>query len=1387
MKNKTRGLLFYIVLTFLFCISLFGIRINVSANTAFMNRPATGAASHGMQNIGRTRDGKKSLNYHYLNYNGTTYDAFCLSAGYSARNGSVYYPADWDNAEHHQILRYVATYMAHDAFGTENDENSEYEDTKLSGGNYNYLTMQAICWAIRGYSPYSKNAYVNGFESGDSYIHLKQTDKYTDPEITFSENTDRFVSQLIMQMLGEKEYSTMTEEQIRNHQDLCKTCGGYGYLYKIKTKSRRRYYTDGYFDGVSYTPGYWSSWSSWTTEDTQIVTEKEKEKINPPSDSYGYDRYGNYYQEQFKLEGMNNKIECTNIECDLFNYWEENYVTKYDGNQGYWEAWQCYSELKFFVHTMCQIPSYAARTDAEALAKVIEVKWTGHSYEAQLTDTNFTNGFYLFEDRDGFHFNITKGRVIITYNGKSDPNAECDIDDYKTGVAKGNVKFEAENAFMKNQMADVQFWKNQTGSAFQNFMTIYRSGTPTKAIIYVKVVPPYVESEDPAARCEVRTEIEVVDLNDHVVDYILPGEKYKLRYTFIYEGGSKGLGLKRSDNIPYTESRYRRVDVLGEPTQGWQMPNQTYLGWKYDVFMERTTDLNLWGTYDVYTSPYTNKDETFTWSSEKHSVLNNNWNVKGFLDAGDVRNTIDSFLDTSNNSQWGGFTVKSYTDKNGNKGWETEEHPVKEEANSTTTKELDQAYQMTVVQTSDDKKNPEMIVTWAYETPYQVFRTPKVDSQAYIYVGKSENQWKSYPTDKHKEEMNGKNLAETNVRNIVRTGPYKFVKLYYDMEEVHTNNAIYPAEYQQWKDWKLITDVDVTQFHVSTGDGKTSPVDILSQKYLNHQFYYAIKLVNDKANIDDSYTKWADNKAKIDKHTNQADHKITNITGIDDIVETDVTTKLMVNSSQILLQDHIRTGTTLLQKALPVVVNVNEAKTNNFRIAVNVDNANYNSTRNGYRTYYETEFDNSPSNNNTKTDIDKVVKAINPTKLDERPESENGIYNINDSNLSQITKFKIKLDGSKIDVVDTSVFDYKDKAFAYNKNNLSNAVYAKTNGTGTVIKQTDEAFEQGPYYKYSKTNFRTLKNNAWNKANANDSDYTPEDTQVSEYYRFTKVLFRSNYTSKYVEDDTIDEEFTDGQTGWVDFAADQDREMKDKKAAVSAGQGFELKICLTYFNNNLELYRSKQVEKYAAIKNSSNIMSSNNPRIGKQYMNQFYQTIYNGSEETGLLELVDLEGNPVETYGSNVYEDLYAIMSDNQNTAYSYSGIYDTMQIFDVEKKVTADEENNTIRIDYWYTMKKSEENGVGSDFQTMRFYTNQLEQDSMSNLSKKHKIKIYSAVFPANEIDDDVTLYSDAQSVRNDDKWNFDNVQRYLGDYLDFEYKIIKTGADDSIVHIVQ
>lgn len=700
MKNKTRGLLFYIVLAFLFCISLFGIRINVSANTAFMNRPATGAASHGMQNIGRTRDGKKSLNYHYLNYNGTTYDAFCLSAGYSARNGSVYYPADWDNAEHHQILRYVATYMAHDAFGTENDENSEYEDTKLSGGNYNYLTMQAICWAIRGYSPYSKNAYVNGFESGDSYIHLKQTDKYTDPEITFSENTDRFVSQLIMQMLGEKEYSTMTEEQIRNHQDLCKTCGGYGYLYKITTKSRRRYYQDGYGYGDTYIPGQWMSWSSWTTEDTQIVTEREKEKINPPSDSYGYDRYGNYYQEEFKLEGMNNKIECTNIECDLFNYWEENYVTKYDGNQGYWEAWQCYSELKFFVHTMCQIPSYAARTDAEALAKVIEVKWTGHSYEAQLTDTNFTNGFYLFEDRDGFHFNITKGRVIITYNGKSDPNAECDIDDYKTGVAKGNVKFEAENAFMKNQMADVQFWKNQTGSAFQNFMTIYRSGTPTKAIIYVKVVPPYVESEDPAARCEVRTEIEVVDLNDHVVEYILPGEKYKLRYTFIYEGGSKGLGLKRSDNIPYTESRYRRVDVLGEPTQGWQMPNQTYYGWKYDVFMERTTDLNLWGTYDVYTSPYRDKDHTFTWNSEEDSVLNNNWNVKGFLDAGDVRNTIDSFLDTSNNSQWGGFTVKSYTDKNGNKGWETEEHPVKEEANSTTTKELDQAYQMTVVQTS---------------------------------------------------------------------------------------------------------------------------------------------------------------------------------------------------------------------------------------------------------------------------------------------------------------------------------------------------------------------------------------------------------------------------------------------------------------------------------------------------------------------------------------------------------------------------------------------------------------------------------------------------------------------------------------------------------------
>lgn len=119
------------------------------------------------------------------------------------------------------------------------------------------------------------------------------------------------------------------------------------------------------------------------------------------------------------------------------------------------------------------------------------------------------------------------------------------------------------------------------------------------------------------------------------------------------------------------------------------------------------------------------------------------------------------------------------------------------------------------------------------------------------------------------------------------------------------------------------------------------------------------------------------------------------------------------------------------------------------------------------------------------------------------------------------------------------------------------------------------------------------------------------------------------------------------------------------------------------------------------------------------------------------------------------------------------------MKIWNMDKQVNCDYANNKISIVYTYTMKLSHENGVSSNYQTMRFYTNQLSPDSKKSDSEsaKHYINLWTAVFPALEIDDDLANNS----------WNFDNQSRYLGDVTKLQYLITSTGADDSIVHIVQ
>lgn len=144
--------------------------------------------------------------------------------------------------------------------------------------------------------------------------------------------------------------------------------------------------------------------------------------------------------------------------------------------------------------------------------------------------------------------------------------------------------------------------------------------------------------------------------------------------------------------------------------------------------------------------------------------------------------------------------------------------------------------------------------------------------------------------------------------------------------------------------------------------------------------------------------------------------------------------------------------------------------------------------------------------------------------------------------------------------------------------------------------------------------------------------------------------------------------------------------------------------------------------------------------------------------------------------GANVFNDLYVFMSDNPDTVYSYSGIYDTPVVFERNIKYSDDFAVTTVT----YTMCVSHQNGIASNLQNMKFYTNQLAPDKKSHgivegtydvsANGEHSITIWTPVIAATPFD-----YPNAAQ------------DRYLGDAIELGYTIKTTGADDSIVHIVQ
>lgn len=326
------------------------------------------------------------------------------------------------------------------------------------------------------------------------------------------------------------------------------------------------------------------------------------------------------------------------------------------------------------------------------------------------------------------------------------------------------------------------------------------------------------------------------------------------------------------------------------------------------------------------------------------------------------------------------------------------------------------------------------------------------------------------------------------------------------------------------------------------------------------------------------------------------------------------------------------------------------------------------------------------------------------------------------------------------------------------------------------------------FFKYSKTNYfynGNIQSAVGEFKNANKS-------QTESYY-ISQVLFKSNYTSKYkkeleaqgadyIEDFDVYGNLTDA---WIDMVN------QNKFAIVSAGQGFELRVTVKYENSLLTQYLSR----YFGQDDGQNDILGTSNRVQKGY----HDVSANSRQYANISALTGKDGRNAPYYrnterayissysildrlavnlviGSNVFNDLYVFMSDNPNTVYSYSGIYDTPVIFERNVKYSEDFSVTTIT----YTMCVSHENGIASNLQKMKFYTNQLAPD------KKSPGIVEGAYDAAGKGEHSITIWTPIVAATPFDYPNAVQ-ERYIGDAIELGFTIKTTGADDSIVHIVQ
>lgn len=874
------------------------------------------------------------------------------------------------------------------------------------------------------------------------------------------------------------------------------------------------------------------------------------------------------------------------------------------------------------------------------------------------------------------------------------------------------------------------------------------------------------------------------------------GEKYHLKYIYSYEGASKGFKIEFTlENKPYYQYNY--LSRMQSPQNaipiyklrtglGGDRFSMSAISVPHAKLVIEETPITIRGFYKTPETAYT-LNGVYSWDSGI------TWNDKVYLDA----LTEDQFDDNYNN-----MAADDYPGANGG-----------EKITTNVTSPL-------LTDFTVSKVDNEIQVVWEFDTEPEVFSSALVFGTSYINVAKNENYTKTYYDEAYVYSKDAANpTAYTNWfynfedhNNVGGVGYFSWEytdpngtksETLIPSHTIFTQNNEYRTYAVRNKVWQSDVDIKVSNFVQNTGAGITQHTYQdrgRSNHDMNYNLYYTIDVTNPSATI------FAD-KVRAYDNTTDSDTQTTPYNTSSDVYEFDVNTKITWGSTgasqtgasygNTTVVDHIKTGTTYIQREIPTVLNT--------MISQPVANMNFSIYPNHDRLIYEDHYTGAsvsgtaatrivsvsakdsyyPSNEQSASSA--IYSAMNPKNTDMQPQNINGSNNVPDKDhqasntlqhINPTTSFRVKLsDGTTRTVVDSHTKNYTQYDFEYNPSNNNNKVIFP--GYRTSIM----------FFKYSKTNY------SYNgSVSAALGDFRSNGKTQTESYYISQVLFKSNYTSKYMKEleaqgaeyikdvQKINEEeyITDA---WIDMVN------QNKFAIVSAGQGFELRVTVKYENSLLTQYlaryfgtddaqhnsigTSNQANGYNEITGNSRQYCNISSLTGKDNRGKPYYKNTSRAYISDTRKLDQLAVNLVT--GSNVFKDLYVFMSDNP-TVYSYSGIYDTPVIFERDIKYNEDFSVTTIT----YTMCVSHENGVSSNLQNMKFYTNQLAPD------KKTAGIVEGSYDVSSHGEHSITLWTPVISATPFDYPN--SVQeRYLGDAIELGYTIKTTGADDSIVHIVQ